>query len=62
LRKYDSVFGKIPPGRSLDRGFENTIELDEGEKLVITTSYMHLNKFHQGITRDESYQTIFQSF
>lgn len=38
LDKHSLVFGDIPRGRSLDRGFEHVIEL-EGAKLVITTPY-----------------------
>jgi hypothetical protein len=37
LSKREKLFGHIPPGRSPNRGFEHTIELEEGEKLVITT-------------------------
>jgi hypothetical protein len=44
LRTHDRVFGEIPPGRSPDRGFEHTIELEEGAKPVITTPYRHPKK------------------
>jgi hypothetical protein len=37
LSRNDKVFGKIPPGRPPDRGFEHTIELEEGAKPLITT-------------------------
>jgi hypothetical protein len=43
LRRHEKVFGKIPPGRPPDRGFENTIELEGGSKPMITTPYMHPN-------------------
>ena len=49
LSRHDHVFGKIPPGRPPDRGFEHTIELEEGHKLVITNPYRHLNKFKDEI-------------
>jgi hypothetical protein len=51
LRKHDRVFGQIPPGRPPDRGFEHTIELEEGEKPVITTPYMHPKKFKDEIEK-----------
>jgi hypothetical protein len=50
LSKHDRVFGKIPPGRPLDRGFEHTIEL-EGAKPVITTPYIHPKKFKDEIEK-----------
>jgi hypothetical protein len=37
LGKHENVFGKIPLGKPLDKGFEHTIELEEGAKPVITT-------------------------
>jgi hypothetical protein len=49
LRKHDKVFRHIPPGRPPDRGFEHTIELEEGAKLVITTPYICPNKFKDEI-------------
>jgi hypothetical protein len=45
LSRHDKVFGKIPPGIPPDRGFEQTIELEEGAKPVITTPYRHPKKF-----------------
>jgi hypothetical protein len=36
LGQHQQVFEKIPLGRPPDRGFEHTIELDEGEKPMIT--------------------------
>jgi hypothetical protein len=51
LRKHDQVFWNITPGRPPDRGFEHTVELEEGEKLVITTPYKHPNKFKDEIEK-----------
>jgi hypothetical protein len=51
LSKHDKVFGQIPPGRPPDRGFEHTIGLGEGAKWVITTPYMHPNKFKDEIEK-----------
>ena len=30
LDRYATVFGEIPPGQPPDRGFEHTIELEQG--------------------------------
>jgi hypothetical protein len=35
LGKHEQVFGQIPPGKPPDRGFEHTIELEEGAKPMI---------------------------
>ena len=51
LGKHDKVFGEIPPGRPPDRGFEHTIELEEGAKPVITTPYRHPKKFKDEIEK-----------
>jgi hypothetical protein len=51
LRKHDRVFGEIPPGRPPDRGFEHTIELEEGAKPMITTPYRHPKKFKDEIEK-----------
>jgi hypothetical protein len=53
LGKHDRVFGQIPPRVPPDRGFEHTIELEEGAKPVITTPYRHPKKF-----KDEIEKTI----
>jgi hypothetical protein len=53
LSRHDKVFGQIPLGRPPDRGFEHTIELEEGAKPVITTLYRHPKKF-----KDEIEKTI----
>jgi hypothetical protein len=36
LGRHQQVFEAIPPGRPPDRGFEYTIELEEGRKHMIT--------------------------
>jgi hypothetical protein len=36
LGRHQQVFEAIPPGRPPNRGFENTIELEEGAKTMIT--------------------------
>ena len=41
----------IPPGIPPHRGFEHTIELESGAKLVITTLYCHPKKFKDEIER-----------
>jgi hypothetical protein len=53
MGKHDKVFGQIPPGVPPDRGFEHTIELEEGAKPVITTPYRHPKRF-----KDEIEKTI----
>jgi hypothetical protein len=40
LGRHQQVYGLIPPGRSPDKGFEHTIEL-EGVKPTITAPYRH---------------------
>lgn len=49
LDKHGVVFGDIPPGQPLDRGFEHVIKLEEGAKLVITTPYQHPRHFKEEI-------------
>jgi hypothetical protein len=41
LQKHEQVFKDIPPSRPPDRGFEHSIELEEGVQAVITTPYRH---------------------
>ena len=41
LDSYATVFGEILPGQPPDRGFEHTIELEQGIQVVITTPYRH---------------------
>jgi hypothetical protein len=36
LGQHQQVFEAIPPGRPPDRGFEHTIELEDGDKPMIT--------------------------
>jgi hypothetical protein len=48
-RKHDRVFGPLPVGRPLDRGFEHVTELEEGANPVITTPYRHPKKFKDEI-------------
>jgi hypothetical protein len=45
------VFGPIPLGVPLDRGFEHIIELEEGAKPVITTPYRHPKKYKDKIEK-----------
>ena len=51
LNKHDHVFAEIPPGRLPDRGFEHNIELEKGDKLVITTPYHHPKEFKDEIEK-----------
>jgi hypothetical protein len=39
LGKHDKVFEQISLGVPPDRGFENTIELEEGTNPIVTTPY-----------------------
>jgi ribosomal protein L31 len=41
IDRNSKVFEPIPLGAPPNRGFEHMIELEEGEKLVITTPYRH---------------------
>ena len=41
----------IPPGRPPDRGFEHTIELEEGAKPMITPPYRHPRRFKDEIEK-----------
>jgi hypothetical protein len=49
IDKHSKVFGPIPPGVPPNRVFEHIIELEEGDKLVITTPYRHPNKYKDEI-------------
>ena len=51
LGKHDKVFGSIPTGRLLDRGFEHVIEIEEGLNPIITISYMHPKRFKNEIEK-----------
>ena len=41
LQKHERVFRDLRAGRTLDRGFEHIIELEEGTHAIITTLYRH---------------------
>jgi hypothetical protein len=45
------VFIPLPTGRPPNRGFDKVIELEEGEKLLITTPYRHMKKFKDDIEK-----------
>jgi len=47
LEKYKKVFGDIPPGLPPKRGFEHSIESEEGAKPIITTPYRHPHKYKE---------------
>eukprot|EP00253_Pinus_taeda_P016285 PITA_16285 len=51
LDRYAIVFGEIPPGQPPDRGFEHTIELEQGIQAVITTPYRHPKAYRDEIER-----------
>jgi hypothetical protein len=44
--------GSIPPGRPLDRGFEHTIELEEGDKPMIKAPCHHPWRFKDEIEKE----------
>ena len=48
---HQKSFGLIPPRRPLDRGFEHTIELEEGAKPMITVPYRHPRRFKDEIEK-----------
>lgn len=52
LEKHQIVFGEIPPSRPPDRGFEHTIELEEGMHAIITTPYRHPKAYQDEIDRE----------
>lgn len=51
LRRHKKVFEDIPSGLPPKRGFEHSIELEEGAKPVITTPYRHPHKFKEEIEK-----------
>jgi hypothetical protein len=51
LGRHQQVFEAIPPGRPPDRGFEHTIELEEGAKPMITPPYHHPRRFKDEIEK-----------
>jgi hypothetical protein len=53
LSQHQWYFGPILLGRTPDRGLEHTIEMEEGEKPMITTPYHHPRRL-----KDEIEKTI----
>lgn len=51
LRKHKKVFDNIPPSLPPKRGFEHSIELEQGTKPVVTTPYRHLHKYKEEIEK-----------
>jgi hypothetical protein len=51
LGQHQQVFGSIPRGRPADRGFEQSIELEEGGKPIITTPYRYPWRFKDEIEK-----------
>jgi hypothetical protein len=51
LGRHQQVFEAILPGRPPDRGFEHTIELEEGAKPMITPPYHHPRRFKDEIEK-----------
>jgi hypothetical protein len=52
IDKHGKVFRAIPPGVPPNRGFVHIIELEEEEKLVITTPYRHPKKYKDEIEKE----------
>jgi hypothetical protein len=52
LGRHQQVFEAIPPGRPPNRGFEHTIELEEGAKPMITPPYRHPRRFKDEIEKE----------
>ena len=52
LGRHQQVFESIPPGRPPDRGFEHTIELEEGSKPMIIPPYHHHRRFKDEIEKE----------
>lgn len=51
MDRYLGIFGEIPKGLPPLRGFEHTVELEEGAKPVIVTSYRHLKAYKDEIEK-----------
>lgn len=51
LKKHKKVFSDIPPGLPPKRGFEHSIELEEGSKPMVTTPYCHPHKYKEEIEK-----------
>jgi hypothetical protein len=52
LGRHQQIFEAIPPGRAPDRGFEHTIELEEGAKPMINPPYHHPRRFKDEIEKE----------
>jgi hypothetical protein len=51
LGQHQQVFGSIPSGKPPNRGFEHTIELEEGAKPMIIPPYHHPMRFKDEIEK-----------
>jgi hypothetical protein len=51
LGRHRQVSGSIPPSRPPNKGFEHTIELEEGAKPMITSPYRHPRRFKDEIEK-----------
>jgi hypothetical protein len=51
LSHYEPVFGPIPPGRPLDKGFEHTIKLEVGATPMTSALYKHPKRFKDEIEK-----------
>lgn len=51
LENHHTIFGEIPLGMLVDKGFDHTIELEEGVHTVITTPYKHPQAYLDEIER-----------
>jgi hypothetical protein len=51
LGRHQQVFEAILPGRPPNRGFEHTIEFEEGAKPIITPPYRHPRRFKDEIVK-----------
>jgi hypothetical protein len=51
LGQHQQVFSLIPPRRPPDKGFEHTIELEEGAKPIIISPYRHPQRFKDEIEK-----------
>ena len=52
MGRHQQVFEAIPLGRPPNRGFEHTIELEEGAKPMITPPYRHPRRFKDEIEKE----------
>lgn len=51
MDKNRKVFSDIPLGLPLDGGFQHMIQLNIGEKCVMTTSYPHPRRHNEDIDK-----------